>query len=232
MNNEFLESNYSTFYKGKNIQKIYPTEFVVRSFLGTYPNLKPIKKEKFIGKKVLDLGCGDGRNIPFLNNLGFEGFGIEINQSIIDNCYKHLSLNNSKANLYIGKNNRINFHNDFFDFIIACHSCYYLDKDDLFSDNLNEVFRVLKKKGRFIFSVPKSTSYLVKNADILDDNYAIIRDDPLKIRNGTKIKFFDSKEEILSYLSNQFDSISIGSCENDWWGTHEFCWTIVSQKKE
>ena len=86
MKNEFLSSNYSNFYKVKNLQKLYPTEFLVRSFLGTYPDLKPLNKEEFLEKKVLDLGCGDGRNIPFLRNLGFKVFGVEINQSIIDNC--------------------------------------------------------------------------------------------------------------------------------------------------
>ena len=86
MNNNQLLSNYSNYYKSKTIQKLYPTEFIVRSFLGNYPELKPEKREVFFGKKVCDLGCGDGRNIPFLSHLGFNVFGIEIEKSIIDKC--------------------------------------------------------------------------------------------------------------------------------------------------
>ena len=231
MNNNQLLSNYSNYYKSKTIQKLYPTEFIVRSFLGNYPELKPEKREVFFGKKVCDLGCGDGRNIPFLSHLGFNVFGIEIEKSIIDKCKDFLIFNNIKAELYVGRNNKIPFKNRFFDYLVACHSCYYLNENDLFSDNLNEIHRVLDESGKFVFSVPKANNFLIDESEILDGNYAIIKNDPLKIRNGTKIKFFESKEEIIRNLKEKFDYIRIGSCENNWWGYNEFCWTVICQAK-
>lgn len=34
------DENYSAYYKQQRVIKVYPTEFVIRSFLGTYPRLK------------------------------------------------------------------------------------------------------------------------------------------------------------------------------------------------
>ena len=231
MNKKSLISKYSDHYKEKKIQNLYPTEFVIRSFLGTYPELKPAKKETFFGKKILDSGCGDGRNIPFLKNLGFKVYGTEIDKSIIDICNQHLILNNSKAELFVGKNNKIPFESKFFDYVVACHSCYYLDENDLFSDNLNEIHRVLKKFGRFVFSIPKANNYLVEGGEIIEGNYAIIKNDPLGIRNGTKIKFFDSENEIKLSLDYKFDSFKIGYSENNWWGNKDFYWNVVCASK-
>ena len=65
--------------------KLYPTEFVVRIFKGNYPNFKLSKQEKFNKKKILDFSFGDGRNLLFLKDLGFEVYGTEISKKIIDN---------------------------------------------------------------------------------------------------------------------------------------------------
>ena len=90
MINKDIYLQYTKYYKGKKLSKLYPTEFVVRSFLGTYPNLKPNDKTFYKGKKVLDLGCGDGRNIPFLSDLGYRVYGLEINKEIVEFCSKNL----------------------------------------------------------------------------------------------------------------------------------------------
>ena len=52
MINNDIYLQYTKYYKGKKLSKLYPTEFVVRSFLGTYPNLKPNAKTFYKGKPV------------------------------------------------------------------------------------------------------------------------------------------------------------------------------------
>lgn len=222
-----LKLNYQSHYKNKEIRKLYPTEFVVRSFLGSYSSLKPLSKENLINKKVLDLGCGDGRNMPFLRDLGLEVFGVEINKDIVELCQAHMNLNKIDVEVKIGKNSSIPYPDQFFDFIVACHACYYLEKNDDFLTNIREISRVLKPKSRFVFSVPKSTSYLLDGADIDPTGHAIIRKDPLRIRNGTKIKYFETENQIEYTMKDYFSDFIIGSCENNWWGTKEFCWTVI-----
>src|SRR6267142_4362727 len=72
-----IAEHYGEFYSRKNPEKVYPVEFVVRTLLGTYPGLA-IDRTTYRGSRVLDLGFGDGRNMPLLRDLGFEVYGVEI----------------------------------------------------------------------------------------------------------------------------------------------------------
>src|SRR2546430_14394745 len=76
-----IKEHYTDFYSERNPTKVYPVEFVVRTFLGTYPQLK-LERALFRGAKILDLGFGDGRNMPLLHDLGFEVYGVEISEEI------------------------------------------------------------------------------------------------------------------------------------------------------
>ena len=76
------DADYGEYYKRMEM-KVYPSEFLVRAFLGAYPN-HALKKSDYVGKKVLDLGFGDGRNMTLLNDLGMDVFGVEVSQPICD----------------------------------------------------------------------------------------------------------------------------------------------------
>ena len=58
MNNSII-SNYESFYCNKDHSKVYPTEFVVRTFLADYPQLKFKKPDP--KSRILDIGSRDGR---------------------------------------------------------------------------------------------------------------------------------------------------------------------------
>ena len=60
-----IERKYDEFYRVRNPDHVYPVEFVVRAFLGNYPRHKT-DQTSYPGKRVLDLGFGDGRNMPLL----------------------------------------------------------------------------------------------------------------------------------------------------------------------
>ena len=81
--NDQLNQRYGAFYRERDPAHVYPVEFVVRAFLGNYPRHKT-NASSYPGKYVLDLGFGDGRNMPLLNNLGMRVFGVEISQDICD----------------------------------------------------------------------------------------------------------------------------------------------------
>lgn len=222
-----LEKKYSELYKlTKNNLFCYPTEFLVRSYLGTYPDLKPYKKSEE-KERALDLGFGDCRNIPFLIERGFDVSGTEIHDTIIAQGKKKLNLLNKEAKLVIGYNHDLPFADQFFHHVIACHSIYYLADGVSFNDILTEVSRVLKPGGRFVFSIPTKESYLVDGGHIQSGEIALILNDPLSVRNGTRVKYFSDKQDLVDCLSPWFSNIKIGKSLNNWWGIKEFCWTIV-----
>jgi SAM-dependent methyltransferase len=224
-----IEGKYDDFYRARNPDHVYPVEFVVRAFLGNYPRHKT-DTTKYPGRHVLDLGFGDGRNMPLLHNLGMQVSGVEISQEICDLTQTRMKGIGIDVDLKVGRNHNIPYPDGFFDTVLACHACYYIDPDTRFDDNLREIARVLKHGGSFVFSVPIGTSYIMSGAKDLGDGHMEIANDPYGVRNGYVLKKFDSEAEIRAALSPAFTDFEIGSCRNDFWGIEEHVWAVVCRK--
>lgn len=78
-----IEAKYDDFHRARNPDHVYPIEFVVRAFLGNYPRHKT-DPASYRGKRVLDLGCSDGRNMPLLSNLGMRIDRTELSREICE----------------------------------------------------------------------------------------------------------------------------------------------------
>src|SRR4051812_43502898 len=153
--------SYDAFYRERDPVHVYPVEFVVRALLGNYPRLKT-RRADYPGKRVLDLGFGDGRNMPLLCHLGMSVFGIEISTEICALTATRMQRLGFDVDLRVGRNRELPFDDGFFDVLLACHSCYYVDAGTRFTDNVREIARVLRPDGRFIFSAPMATSYILR----------------------------------------------------------------------
>lgn len=224
-----IELKYDDFYRTRDPDHVYPVEFVVRAFLGNYPRHKT-DKASYPGTRALDLGFGDGRNMPLLHNLGMRVFGIEISEEICDLTARRMKALGIEADLKVGRNHDIPHPDGFFDTVLACHTCYYVDPGTRFDDNLREIGRVLRPGGSFVFSAPIGTSYIMRGATDLGDGHMEIANDPYGVRNGYVLKKFDGEPEIRTALSPTFSDFAIGSCRNDFWGIEEHVWIVVCRK--
>jgi SAM-dependent methyltransferase len=218
-----IEGRYGNYYVARNTDQVYPVEFVVRTFLGCYPNLR-LDRSSYRGAKVLDLGFGDGRNMPLLHNLGFQVSGVEISEEICRLTRLRMKKLGVDAHLVCGSNSHIPFENGTFDFLLACHSCYYVARSETFDDNLHEIARVLRQGGRFVFSLAKADSYILINARPLGNGHYQITSDPYGLRNGSIFRAFASREEIVREFESYFCEFALGLCENDYYGLHEKVW--------
>jgi SAM-dependent methyltransferase len=221
-----LSTSYDAFYKARNPEHVYPPEFVVRAFLGTYPRL-PGPKPDFTGAKALDLGFGDGRTIPLLANLGMTVHGVEISEDICQRGKERMARLGIDVEVRVGRNHRIPHDDAYFDHVLACHACYYVDPGTTFADNVREIARVLKNGGWFVFSAPIGTSYILNGARDLGGGHMEIANDPYGLRNGYVLKKFDSPEEIRESLAPWFGDVHVGACRNDFWGIEEHVWIVV-----
>lgn len=225
-----LVDKYDSFYRERASAHVYPVEFVVRSFLGTYPRLKP-EPSLYPGRRILDLGFGDGRNMPLLCNLGMEVHGVEISEAICRRGVERLAALGHTVEARVGRNHAIPYEDGFFDHLLACHACYYCDPGTTFADNLAAIARVLKPDGRFTFSAPIATSYIMAGAEDVGGGHMRIANDPYGVRNGYLMKKFDTAEEIEATLSPLFRNVRIGAARNDWWGIDEQVWIVVCEKR-
>lgn len=224
-----IESAYSTLYRKKDPIHVYPVEFVVRAYLGRYPRLdRPAPS--FAGMKVLDLGFGDGRNMPLLSNLGMQVHGVEITESICEQAVARLRRLDVALEARVGKNNVIPYPDQYFDQVLACHACYYVEPGTRFSDNVAEIARVCKPGAGFVFSAPVGSSYIMRGARDTGGGLMEIQNDPYGVRNGYLLQKFDSEAEIVRALSPVFGDFAFGVCKNDFWGIEEHVWTVVCKR--
>jgi SAM-dependent methyltransferase len=223
------DDNYSNYYR-EQVVKVYPSEFVIRAFLGAYPNHR-IARGSLRGKKVLDMGFGDGRNLPLLADLGMDVHGIEVTQSICDLIMQRMANIGVTLEARVGRNREIPYEDAKFDVVLASNSCYYIDSVDTYEDNLAEIARIVKPGGLFIHSLPMPTTFIMDGAKDLGSGHMEITRDPYGVRVGAVLKKFDTPEEVERYLATHFCDVRVGSCRDDFWGSRVHLWLVVCTRR-
>ncbi|MEM2351978.1 MAG: class I SAM-dependent methyltransferase [Thermoproteota archaeon] len=99
------------------------------------------------GKRILEVGCGDGGVIQLLRPLNNEVFGVDISETAIARCQEK----GIKAFLLDVSSEPLPFEDDFFDVVICLETLEHLTNPYY---ALMEMRRVLKNKGKLICSVP------------------------------------------------------------------------------
>lgn len=224
-----VKESYTDFHKTHNPQQVYPSEWVIRTFLGKYPQLS-LDKSNYRGAKLLDMGFGDGRNWSLLHNAGFEIHGVEITDEIVSFGNERAKSLGISATLRVGTNSTIPFDDNTFDYILASSSCYYVDSGTTFSDNLGEYQRVLKPGGYLVATLPEAGSSIFEGCVELEDGHVEIRNDPWGIRNGYVFKRFHSEEDIKKTFLPSFDSFSLGLCCDNYYGVQINLFLLVCRK--
>jgi hypothetical protein len=121
-----IARSYDAFYRSRSPVHVYPVEFVVRAYLGRYPRLSG-PKPAYQGERALDLGFGDGRNMPLLANLGMQVHGVEIAQDICDRVVTRMATLGVCVEARVGRNHALPYGDAYFGHVLACHSCYYIE---------------------------------------------------------------------------------------------------------
>jgi SAM-dependent methyltransferase len=224
---------WGDYYKNLNSSYLFPNEYVVRTFLGMYPNLRMNKNYR--NEKICDVGCGDGRNITALHKFGFDVYATEVSEEVC-RITKEKLLNHAEridVNIQKGLNDDLPFKDEAFDYLLSWNACYYLkdEKADI-DDNLREHSRVLKKGGYFIVSVPGPNCFSLQGAEVLDRGRVRLQTQTKwDILNGQIIHRFNSYEEIESKFGVYFNTFQKGMLVDDCYGLKLEYYVFVCQKK-
>ncbi len=103
--------------------------------------------------KILDIGCGMGREAFALSDMGFSVVGIDISEEVINQVTQLSSQNGYDIPFAIYDGHTLPFENASFDVIIIWAQTFGIIYGDIYKkDFLNECKRVLKKDGLLSFS--------------------------------------------------------------------------------
>jgi tellurite methyltransferase len=103
-------------------------------------------------KKVLDVGCGSGRNLFYFLRNGYEVFGVDPDVKSVDTVRELSALlapKNSHKNFIVGSAEDLSHENDTFDLVICSAVLHFASDQQHFGMMLRSMFRVLKPGGYF-----------------------------------------------------------------------------------
>ncbi|PSL44747.1 methyltransferase family protein [Chitinophaga niastensis] len=127
--------------------------------------------------KILDAGCGTGRNMHWflLNNMDIHG--VDLNEGAINSIkikYPHFLDNH----LHIAAVEKMPFHDHHFDHVISSAVLHFANSTLQFQHMLAEMVRVLKNGGTVFIRMTSNIG--------IEDKVALIADGVYQIPDGTK----------------------------------------------
>lgn len=129
--------------------------------------------------KVLDAGCGEGRNAVYFINQGYQIFGIDRDELSIQYCRfraKSLQPEFDSLRFQVGKLEEIPFHAGAFDAVICSAVLHFAHDVDNFWQMITEVLRVLKSGGVFWFRMTTGFGGIAGQSQALEKGKFLLPD--------------------------------------------------------
>lgn len=130
-----------------NVEQVY--DYIAKDFDTTRRKVWPAVSE-FLDSlpkdcRILEVGCGNGKNMTYRNDLKFTG--VDLSQEMVRIC-KSKGLHVYKANML-----ELPFLNKSFDVVISVAVLHHLDSEEKRIMAIKEMLRVLKDKGQMFIQV-------------------------------------------------------------------------------
>lgn len=144
-------------------------------------------------QKILDAGCGSGRNMKWFLQNDFDIYGIDTSEAAIINL-KKVNSNLADDYLQVAALEKIPFDNNFFDHII-CSAVLHFAKDVThFKKMFSELLRVLKPCGTLFIRVASDIG--------IENHVELLSEGNYKIPDGS-MRFLLTKP-LLEEIKNEF----------------------------
>lgn len=161
--------------------------------------------------RILEVGCGTGNNLWFAAREGFSVYGIDGSQSAIDFAKKTFEQEGLTGEFAVGDFTNLPFESDFFDLAIdrgALTCCGFSGAKKAIS----EIYRVLKKSGKFFFN-PYNETHSSYASGLKGEDGLVTNITAGSMTDVGQICFY-GKQQALEVLGPDFKIESIRSLED------------------
>ena len=122
--------------------------------------------------KILDAGCGGGRNMHWFIQNGIDIFGVDSSEAAILNL-KNVYPLLQEENLQLANVEKLPFEDDFFDHVISSAVLHFAMSVSHFKEMIAEMLRVLKPNGSLFIRMTSDIGIEDKVELLFDGNYKI-----------------------------------------------------------
>ena len=151
--------------------------------------LDQILKGRFEGKKrVLDAGCGEGRNMTYFIKNGCDVYGIDNNPlaiRMLHMMYKSIP----KQNFMVGDIGSLPWKYGFFDVVICSAVLHFARDQETFDKMMTEMSRVLAPGG--LMFIRMATSVGIKNSDDHTFSYLLSYEEALHLPSKYSLEWVE-----------------------------------------
>lgn len=139
-----VEKDYDAMAEGWDKSRDLPRPYQIKNAAG-------VKR----GNKVLDIGCGNAVLYDTLAKKSIEYTGVDISGKMLEMAKKRIGRNKRKLPVRFIKGSIIGlpFKDNQFDWVLALAVLHHLPSRELQEKAVQEIYRVLKPKGKTIVSV-------------------------------------------------------------------------------
>ncbi|KIO77729.1 methyltransferase type 11 [Pedobacter lusitanus] len=146
-------------------------------------------------RKVIDVGCGGGRNLVYFLNNGFEVYGVDPDPAAINTVRflsESLAPDNPLMNFSVTAAEDMSFDAGYFDLVICSAVLHFAKNEMHFKEMLMKAWEVLKPGGYFFARLASDIG--------LEDRVVHLGNGKYLLPDGTT-RFLVSEEMLLAYTA-------------------------------
>lgn len=153
--------------------------------------------------KILDAGCGEGRNCIYFLQEGYQIFGVDADPTAIQMVKTYARTIQKEYDVHRFQRATVQdmpFHDGAFDAVISSAVTHFAKSQKDFFKMISEMLRVLKPGGIFFWRTCTDRDDILKNAPHLGDGVFLLPDDSERFVLTAKIEQELLEKYELSYL--------------------------------
>ncbi|MGY0035977.1 class I SAM-dependent methyltransferase [Pedobacter sp. NJ-S-72] len=170
-------------------------------------------------RKVIDVGCGGGRNLVYFLNNGFEVYGIDPSTAAINTVKalsESLAPDNPLMNFRISSAEDMPFGEEYFDLVICSAVLHFARNEIHFREMLIAMWKVIKPGGYF-FARLASDIGIERFIEHLDNGRYLLPDGTERFLVNEQV-LLDYTEELNGYLYEPIKTTNVQNlrCMTTW----------------